>query len=387
MNGAEPLATNPPAGGEQPAQPKARSANSAAAALFEPWAHPKLALRNRLVMAPMSRYRCPDHYPTEAVAAYYQRRAAGGVGLIISEGTYVDHPSSASDENVPYCHSLAASAGWREVLRQVHAAGARMMLQLWHVGSFRELGMGPDPAAPGLSPSGELTCPGNHIAPKAMDKNDIEDVVDAFARAGADAKHIGFDGVEVHGAHGYLVDEFLWARSNRRKDRYGGGIAQRARFAAEIIQAIRGTVGADYPIGLRISQFKQQDYDAQLASDPKQLETMLAPLVDAGVDLFHASERHYWKPAFPGSELNWAGWIQKLSGKPTITVGSVGLDSSSFKQAGVHDIEPLLARLARREFDLVAVGRALLADPEWANKTRAGEAVTAYSAEHIQRYW
>ena len=358
------------------------------AALFAPFEHPKLSLRNRLVMAPMSRYRCPDNHPTDEVAAYYRRRADGGAGLIVSEGSYVDHPSAASYERVPHCSGERAAAGWRRVLAGVHSAGAKMLLQLWHVGSFRELGMGPDPAAPGLSPSGELTCPESRVAPKAMDKKDIEDVVDAFARAGADAKRAGFDGVEVHGAHGYLIDEFLWARSNRRCDRYGGDIARRSRFAAEIVQAIRAAVGARYPISLRISQFKQQDYDARLAREPAELEAMLAPLIDAGVDLFHASERRYWTPAFADSKLNWAGWIKKLSGRPTITVGSVGLDSASFRRAAVSGIEPLLERLERGEFDLVALGRALLADPEWGNKVRAGDArVNAFRDGHIQRYW
>ena len=355
-------------------------------ALFAPFEHPKLRLRNRLVMAPMTRYRCPERYPTDAVAAYYQRRAEGGVGLIISEGAFIDHPAASNDERVPNGYGEAAATGWRHVLRAVHAAGARMFLQLWHAGSFRELGMGPDPDVPGLSPSGELTRPDGRVAPKAMNKKDIEDVVDAFARAAADAQRMGFDGVEVHGAHGYLVDEFLWGRSNRRSDRYGGDIARRARFAADIIAAIRDSVGEDYPLSLRVSQFKQQDYDARLAEEPAQLEAMLAPLVDAGVDLFHASERYHWKPAFAGSTLNWAGWIKRLSGRPAITVGSVGLDSSSFRQAGIAGIEPVLERLEREECDLVALGRALLADPAWANKTRAGARVEAFSDRHIREY-
>ena len=127
--------------------------------------------------------------------------------------------------------------------------------------------------------------------------------------------------------------------------------------------AVRVAVGADYPIGLRLSQWKQQDFKARLVDTPAQLAQLVEPLSEAGVDLFHGSTRRYWEPAFEGSDLNFAGWLRKLSGKPAITVGSVGLDSTSFRSAGVAAIDPLLERLARGEFDLVAVGRAFLADP------------------------
>jgi 2,4-dienoyl-CoA reductase-like NADH-dependent reductase (Old Yellow Enzyme family) len=212
-----------------------------------------------------------------------------------------------------------------------------------------------------------------------MSKQDIDDVIAAFAQAAKDAKEIGMDGVEIHGAHGYIVDQFFWEGTNQRTDEYGGDLAQRSRFAIELIKAVRTAVGPDYPIIFRFSQWKQQDYTARLVQTPDELAAFLKPLSDAGVDIFHCSTRRFWEPEFEGSDLNLAGWTRKLTGKPTITVGSVGLDGeflqfmvNTDKVAQPASLENLLKRLGDDEFDLVAVGRALLVDPDWAVKVRDG---------------
>lgn len=358
-------------------------------ACFEPISLGPLKLKNRIVMAPMSRYQCPDNIPHSAVADYYARRAEGGVQLIISEGTYIAHPSADSYENVPHFHGPALD-GWKQVVEAVHAHGAAMFPQLWHCGDFRQLGNKPDPAVPGFSPSGILnTHNKNTEAPKAMDDNDIAEVLEGYATSARAAEQLGFDGLEIHGAHGYLIDGFFWGATNQRTDRYGGSWENRMRFGCEVVRAIRATVSADFPICFRYSQWKQQDFDAKIAQTPEELEYLLGALVDAGVDIFHASSRRFWVPEFEGSDLSVAGWTKKLSGKPTIAVGSVGLDSTSYGKAEVSSIEPLSKRIAEQEFDLVAVGRALLADPEWANKVRNNQTdtITPYRGDHIARYY
>lgn len=212
-----------------------------------------------------------------------------------------------------------------------------------------------------------------------MSHADIRDVIEAFAQAARDAKAIGMDGVEIHGAHGYLIDQFFWAASNQRSDEYGGDLAGRSRFAIELVQAVRAAVGPDFPIILRFSQWKQQDYSARLVDNAEALGEFLRPLADAGVDIFHCSTRRFWEPEFEGSGLNLAGWTRLLTGKPTITVGSVGLDGEFLqfmvdtdKVAQPASLEKLLQRLDDQEFDLVAVGRALLVDAQWAAKVREG---------------
>ena len=344
------------------------------APLFRPFRLGQLDLPNRIVMAPMTRRQSPGGAPTEDVARYYQRRAEGGVGLIITEGTTIDRKAASNDAAIPNFHDPASLAGWARVVAAVHAAGGRIAPQLWHQGSARAAGVGPHPEAPSEGPSP------SHAASRAMSDADIADTIEAFASAAAAAKDIGFDAVELHGAHGYLIDQFLWTGTNPRSDAYGGDAVGRTRFATDILRAVRAAVGPDFPIIFRFSQWKLQDYGTRLAETPAALERLLAPLSEAGVDIFHASTRRFWVPEFDGSDLNLAGWTRKLTGKPTISVGSVGLEGGDFIEqirgastgAPVGSLDDLLRRMAAEEFDLIAIGRALITDAQWANKVREG---------------
>ncbi|WP_369356810.1 NADH:flavin oxidoreductase [Streptomyces sp. cg2] len=342
--------------------------------LFEPFSIGSMELPNRIVMAPMTREFCPDGVPGGEVAEYYARRAANGVGLIITEATDIDHPSSWGDRTgVPRFFGADALAGWSHVVESVHAAGGRIIPQLWHVGSDRQDGKGQRVLGPsGVTPSGDRSA-------VVMTDRDIDDVIASFARAAADAQRLGFDGIELQGAHGFLIDQFLWERTNSRSDRYGGDAVARTRFAAEVVDACREATSNTFPIIMRISQWKVADFTAQLAETPEDLEEIVTPLVEAGVGAFHCSTRRFWRAEFPGSDLNLAGWVKKVSGKPTITVGSVGLADSDFMTlytegagAATAGLEHLTAMLRRGDFDLVAVGRALLGDAEWAAKIRDG---------------
>lgn len=361
-------------------------------ALFTPFRLGALELPSRVVMAPMTRSFSPNGVPHAGVVEYYRRRAAAGVGLIITEGTTVGHKAANGYANVPRFHGEGALAGWKQVVEAVHAEGGRIVPQLWHVGSVRRLGVEPDPQVPGYGPTGKIK-DGVELVHE-MSRQDIDEVIAAFAQAARDAQAIGMDGVEIHGAHGYLIDQFFWEGSNKRSDGYGGDLAARSRFAIELIAAVRAAVGPDFPVIFRFSQWKQQDYTARLVRTPEELEAFLRPLSAAGVDIFHCSTRRFWEPEFEGSELNLAGWVRQLTGKPTITVGSVGLSGSEFLQffgntdevARPAGVEGLLARLENQEFDLVAVGRALLVDPEWAAKIRDGrqEEILPFSREALK---
>jgi 2,4-dienoyl-CoA reductase-like NADH-dependent reductase (Old Yellow Enzyme family) len=346
-----------------------------------------LALANRIVMAPMTRELSPDGVPTPEVAAYYARRAGNGVGLIITEGAAIGHPASERRTAVPRIHGADALTGWADVVDAVHAAGGRIAAQLMHVGLDPLLwGMTAEEVASAVpadfelvSPSGvDPSRPAEGAVGRVMSDTDIADVIDAYARAAADARRTGFDAVELHAAHGYLIDQFLWSVTNRRTDHYGGSLTARARFGAEVVRACRRAVGEDFPIILRFSQWKVGHYTARLADSPDELAQLLGPLADAGVDVFHCSTRRFWQPEFEGAPLNLAGWTKKVTGRPAITVGSVGLEDSDFltylegKGAGIGDVDAVADRLARGEFDLVAVGRALIADPAWPAKVRAG---------------
>lgn len=347
--------------------------------LFQPFKLRSLELPNRIVMAPMTRTKAPEGIPGEANAEYYRKRAEGGVGLILSEGTVINRPSSRNDPGIPFFHGADALSGWKKVIDAVHGAGGKMGPQLWHTGSTRAFTEW-EPEAPVESPSG-LLAP-NEPRGNTMSDADIADTIAAFAQAALDAKNAGFDTFEIHGAHGYLIDQFFWSGTNLRTDRFGGKtIKERTTFARDVVTAMRAAVGPDFPIILRVSQWKQQDFTARLATTPDEMTDWLAPLVEAGVDIVHASQRRFWEPEFPELDgekgLNFAGWVKKLTGAPTISVGSVGLSSDfigafSGEASEKAGLDALIERMERNEFDLIAVGRALITDPNWVNKVAKG---------------
>ncbi|KJE34359.1 1,2-oxophytodienoate reductase [Thalassospira sp. HJ] len=347
--------------------------------LFQPFKLKTLELPNRIVMAPMTRSKAENGIPGPINAEYYRKRAEGGVGLILSEGTVVERPASRNDPGIPFFHGDKAMAGWKAVADAVHGEGGKMGPQIWHTGSTRAF-TDWEPDSPVESPSG-LLAP-NEPRGNTMSDADIADTIAAFAKAALDAKNAGFDTFEIHGAHGYLIDQFFWSGTNLRTDRFGGKtIKERATFAHEVVSAMRAAVGPDFPIILRVSQWKQQDFTARLATTPDEMTDWLAPLVEAGVDIIHASQRRFWEPEFPEIDgekgLNFAGWAKKLTGAATISVGSVGLSSDfigafSGEASEKSSLDDLIARMEKNEFDLIAVGRALITDAQWPNKVAKG---------------
>ncbi|WP_158825971.1 NADH:flavin oxidoreductase [Mucilaginibacter lacusdianchii] len=344
--------------------------------LFQPFALKSLNIKNRLVMAPMTRSFSPDGVPTPEVAAYYRKRAEGEVGLILSEGTVINRVSSSNDKDIPHFYGEQALAGWQNVINNVHEAGGAMGPQIWHMGVMPNHQSGWTPAEPFEGPSG-LNSPGFSNG-RTMTESDIADTIAAFGQAAADAKRLGFDCVEIHGAHGYLIDQFFWEGSNLRTDIYGGKtLPERSRFALEVIKEVRKRVGDDFAVILRLSQWKPTAYTNKMAHTPQELEAWLNPMADAGVDIFHCSQRRFWEDEFEGTDLNFAGWAKKVTGKATITVGSVGLTGEFLaafagESSDPSSLDELLRRMDRGDFDLVAVGRPLLSDPFWVQKIREG---------------
>ncbi|SNS49979.1 2,4-dienoyl-CoA reductase [Rhodococcoides kyotonense] len=353
-----------------------------------------MKLRNRFAMAPMTRAFSPGGIPGENVAEYYRKRAAGGTSLIITEGTLIPDPAAGPDTRVPHIYGTDSLDGWKSVVDAVHSEGSAIIPQLWHLGVQRGSAPRLNPDAETVSPSG-LALDGTAVG-QALLPGDLEKLLQYWVDAAVNAQRVGFDGVELHGAHGYLLDEFFWETTNVRADIYGGSLEARTRFPAEVVAAIRAAVGEDFAIVYRYSQWKADHYDARIAQTPQELERVLAPLVNAGVDVLHPSTRRHWEPAFPElagveGERGLAGWTKTITGLPTITVGSVGLDKvfdgawGDDAASATTGLEPLLKQFEREEFDVVAVGRALLADPEWVNKVEAGrlDERVAFSRDHI----
>jgi 2,4-dienoyl-CoA reductase-like NADH-dependent reductase (Old Yellow Enzyme family) len=357
--------------------------------LFRPFSVRTLNLKNRIVMSPMGQANAKNGVPDPDYPAYYRRRAEGEVGLVMSGATAIPHPSAHMDLNEPHFYGDEALACWRRSVDEVHAAGGKIVPQIWHSGLHGLAYVAPTWAMHGPSgvwfpgPQGDGTAGASEVRGAPMTQADIDAVVLAFGEAAATAQRLGFDGVELHGAHGFLIDQFFWHRTNLRTDGYGGDLKARTRFGVEVVRETRRRVGPDFPIFMRISQFKMMDYTARLAETPRELETFLEPLADAGVDLFDCSIRRFRQPAFEGSDLNLAAWVRKISGKPTLCCGGVGLGSGSvdFGDANAYKstassslagIDDLCEMMERGDFDLVALGRAILGDAAWPQKVRQG---------------
>jgi 2,4-dienoyl-CoA reductase-like NADH-dependent reductase (Old Yellow Enzyme family) len=358
--------------------------------LFDPVALPNFTAPNRIVMAPMTRRFSPGGVPGEDVKAYYVRRAEGGAGVIMTEGLEIDHGGSVYDPAIPNFFEAAALAAWADIFDAVHAAGAKVVPQVWHVGGARAYQNNNHRLHAGsVAPSG-IYNPGEAFG-APMSEGEISAVIEAYAKAAEAAVRLGCDGIEIHGAHGYLIDQFFWTQTNLRTDAYGGDLVARTRFACDVVKACRARVPRSFAIFFRFSQWKLQNYGARLAETPKELEAFLEPLVDAGVDIFDCSTRKFWTPEFEGSDLGLAGWTKKLSGKPTMAVGSVGLDGDVVESmragagARTENLDRLLDMLEREDFDLVGVGRALLADSHWSAKVRDSDfaSLRAFSAKDL----
>jgi len=381
-------------------------AHSVIEPLLSPFALRGMALANRIAMAPMTRYFSPGGVPGDEVPGYYRRRAERGVGLVVTEGIGVAHPVSVDHPGVPLLHGDAAIARWSEIVDGVHAAGAKILPQLWHQGAMWNVEYAGDPRGmEAVRPSG-IWGPADGVISisetsrdtaaatetRPMSDEDIQDVIDAYGVSARNAIAAGFDGIAIHAAHGYLIDTFFWHETNRRVDRFGGDHKARATFGAEVVKTIRRMIGDDMPIVLRFSQFKMQDYRARLAENPDELAQLLAPLADAGVDMFDGSQRYFDTPIFDGSPLNLAGWAKKLTGKASMTVGGVGLGRTSGSAKHIDDSQKstdnllqLVARFEKGEFDMVAVGRSLLNDPAWLEKAIAGAEFSPFDRANLDR--
>jgi 2,4-dienoyl-CoA reductase-like NADH-dependent reductase (Old Yellow Enzyme family) len=377
------------------------------AALFEPLTIRSLTVANRFVMSPANRNSSPDGVPDEELAQYFRRRVDGGIGLVTVGGVGVDHPASVGAGEgrgcaIPVVHGEAALAGWRRVVELAHAGGGKIVPQLWHMGVMREPGTGYHPEAETAMPSGiwgplgrrTLLSP-EHIAHlakpgRSLSDDEILEIIEGYGRSARNAAALGFDGIAIHGANGYLPDSFLWGETNLRTDRWGGNRRERTRFAAEVVRAVRRGAGDGLPIFYRFTQWKHQDRDATNADTPVEFADVLEPLAEAGVDVFDAAEGMFDNPAFAGSDLNLAGWAKKITGRVTITGGGIGIGRSHFSPGApgppqsTDNMDKVMRRFERGEFDLIASARAILNDAAWVRKVERGEPLKPYDTATLR---
>jgi N-ethylmaleimide reductase len=338
---------------------------AAVAPLFTPFdLTPTLRLANRIVMAPMTRCMAgPGLVPTEAMAAYYARRAAAG--LIVSEGTIV-RADGQGYPDTPGVFTAEQTAGWRRVTAAVHEAGGRIFCQLWHVGRVSHpsyLG-GELPVAPSAVPlAGQIPHTDlEYGTPRPLATAEIGAVVEAFAMAAAHAMDAGFDGVEIHGANGYLIDQFLHHRTNLRDDAYGGTPQRMARFCLEVVDVVCEAAGAGR-VGLRLSPAAYHRMRPE-PRDPQVFLHLLGELEGRGLAYVHAGiANDTWEFDYLGGSV--ADFLRRHYDGTLVACGSFTPEGAA-------------AAIAARRCDLTAIGRPFIANPDLVERIRAGAPLVPY---------
>ena len=326
-------------------------------------------LKNRLAVAPMTRVSAtPDGAATAEMADYYATFARGGFGLVLTEGTYTDTTHSQGYLNQPGLATDAHVEAWRQVTDAVHAHGAPIIAQLMHAGALSQgnsYGVGtiaPSQVAPRGTMLDEYGGSGGWPTPRAMDADDIDTVIEGFAAAAIRARAAGFDGVEVHAANGYLLDQFLTVYTNLREDEYGGSVANRIRLVARVLTEIRHWVGDEFLLGVRLSQTKVNDFTYRWPGGAEDAEAIFTTLAETGVAYLHiASEgRDFIDTARLSDGRTITGLAREVSKLPVMANG------------GMHDLQQAADVLDGGHADLVSTGRGALANPDLPARVQAG---------------
>lgn len=340
----------------------------------------KFSLKNRFVMAPVPTGFVENGVPTSKNIQFYGDRAKS-VGLIIAGVININHITASNHIKTPNIDTKEEIESWKKITNEVHRNDGKIVAQIWHSGGYRKFCI---KDAKITTPSGIVN--GEKID-SPMTRSEIDSIISKFAATASNVKRAGFDGVEIHGAHGGLIHDFFCPQTNLRNDEYG--IMNRTFFAEQIIRACKQQVGDLFPIFFRISNFKMYDYNAYLALSPEEFEKFILPISNSGVDVFDCSALRCIDNAFKGYDGCLAYWTKKITKKPTINVGCIGS-----KKPFINDTSTIINKLSskpdsltetndkvklfyddflcksikNKEFDLIAAGRPLLLDAEWINR-------------------
>jgi len=343
--------------------------------ILTPFAIKHLPLRNRLAVAPMTRVSASDSgLATPRMAEYYARFARGGFGLVISEGIYTDAQFSQGYPFQPGIIDQAQAQAWRRVTEAVHAEGGALFAQLMHAGALSQGNRFVDHtlAPSAIRPKGEQMRfyygEDQYPVPRGITEEQIADVIAGFAQAARrSVQEAGFDGIEIHGANGYLLDQFLTDYSNRRDDRWGGDVRARLGLILEVVKAVRGAVGG-LPLGVRISQGKVNDFTHKWAGEEADAEVIFGALADASVDFIHVTEFEAWQPAFDDGGQSLVALARRYA-PGTVLIANGGVHDIDHAEATLHD-----------GADIIALGKAALANPDFPRRLQQGEALDPFDA-------
>jgi 2,4-dienoyl-CoA reductase-like NADH-dependent reductase (Old Yellow Enzyme family) len=348
--------------------------------LFSPGEIRGVETANRTVVSPMTRTSAtPDGIVTDQMAEYYARFARGGWGLVMTEGVYIDLKYSQGYLYQPGVATDEQAESWRKVVDAVHAEGVPIFMQLFHCGAVNQ---GNNWVEGSIAPS-VVTPKGKQIpryrgsgdvfqTPREITRDEISEVIESYAAAARRAMAVGFDGVEVHGANGYIADQFLTDYTNLRDDEYGGALENRVRFHCEVMQAVRAAV-PHKPVGVRISQTKVNDFDYAWAGGDDDAKLVFSAIADTGIDYFDCSAHLGIAHVF-GTDHSLSGLARRHSGLPTMSNGKLQ-DPAEAERAIVEE-----------EGDFASIAKGALADPDWPRKIAAGEEPYPFDPGMIMPY-
>ncbi len=341
-------------------------------ALFESTKIGSIELSNRLAVAPMTRVSANnDGTANSQMQSYYHDFVKGGFGLIITECLYTDKAYSQCYRQQPGMSDYAQAESWRSTIQGVHKDGGAIIAQLAHGGAISQYNryVNKTVAPSAVKPLGQQMTAyygdGDYALPTEMSEQNIKDVVQGFADAALLAESAGFDGIEIHGANGYLLDQFLTTYTNQRQDQYGGSLSNRLRIHREIIRAIRAVVSPDFLVGIRFSQTKVNDTEYRWPEGEAAAKETFSLMGESGVDFIHTTEYRLDKPAFENS-LSLAALAKQYSGLPVIANG------------GVDQPEQTESTLNQGHGDIIALGKIALSNPDWPKAIQSKKALVPF---------
>ena len=336
-----------------------------------------LVLPNRAVVAPMSRVSAHDNgIPTPLMAAYYGRFAEGGFALIITEGTYTDRVFSQGYAKQPGITDSAQIEAWRSVVQRVHQAGGRILLQIMHAGAlsqFCQRTIAPSAVPPRGHMLESYGGKGTFPLPHAASRAELGAARDGFAAAATNAQAAGFDGVEIHGANGYLLDQFLTDYTNQRQDEYGGTITKRVRFLTEVITAVCAAVHSPFIVGVRLSQGKVNDFDYLWTGGEEDAALIFPAVANAGADYIHFATggNGYRHGSYTKTGACLPRLARQYSRLPVLANG------------GLHNPDESRRILTEQEADFVALGVEALANPDWPHRLQRGQVLAPLPKDYF----
>ncbi|MFD1513728.1 HisA/HisF-related TIM barrel protein [Halomarina rubra] len=346
-------------------------------ALFEAFSFDDLTVDGRVGLAPMTRTSATaDGRATERMARYYAKFARGGFSFLLTEGVYTDAEYSQGYENQPGLVTDDHVEAWRQVTEAVHDEGTPIFAQLMHAGAISQGNphtdetAGPSAIRPDGEKSGLYGGEGEFDTPKALTHDELDDVRETFVAAAENARAAGFDGVELHAANGYLLNEFLAADANRRDDEYGGDVESRVRFPAEVLAAVREAMPESFVVGIRVSQEKVNDDGYEWPGGEDDAEVVFAALSEAGADYLHVTETDITAPAFGDDGPTLAAAAVEYGDAPVVANGGLG--------------DPETARsVLEAGADLLTLGTSALSNPDWPEQVARGEDPDPFDFEGI----